>query len=102
MRAGRFAVVVSLAVCALVFVPGAAQACPMCSETIAGETHLPRAYMYSILFMMSMPAIVFSGICVCIYRTVKNRPHMAPQAAVSETRDGLPENSPVPELAGNV
>jgi hypothetical protein len=46
---------------------GDLRACPMCAESVAGETvmadgspqpNLPRAYMWSILFMLTMPALV--------------------------------------------
>ncbi len=46
---------------------GTANACPMCNQSIAGQDHLPHAYMYSILFMLSMPAVVFAGIGGTIY-----------------------------------
>jgi hypothetical protein len=45
----------------------AAQACPLCSQSIAEEDALPHAYMYSILFMLGMPAVVFTGIGSAIY-----------------------------------
>jgi hypothetical protein len=55
-----------------------AVACPMCgqaNETSAGttaeEAARPKAYMYSILFMLSMPALIFGGFGVVIYRTVR-------------------------------
>jgi hypothetical protein len=44
-----------------------AQACPLCSQSIAEEDALPHAYMYSILFMLAMPAVVFTGIGSVIY-----------------------------------
>jgi hypothetical protein len=56
-----------------------AQACPMCSETIAGQDALPRAYMFSILFMLAMPATVFSGFGLTIYLKIRN--HAAQQQA---------------------
>ncbi len=39
----------------------------MCSQSIAEEDSLPHAYMYSILFMLAMPAVVFTGIGSVIY-----------------------------------
>ena len=44
-----------------------ASACPMCNQSIAGQDQLPHAYMYSILFMLGMPATVFVGIGGAIY-----------------------------------
>jgi hypothetical protein len=39
----------------------------MCSQSIAEEELLPHAYMYSILFMLTMPAAVFTGFGTMIY-----------------------------------
>ena len=44
-----------------------AHACPMCSQSIAEEDLLPHAYMYSILFMLGMPVVVFGGIGTAIF-----------------------------------
>ena len=73
--------VVSLALCLCVV--SAAQACPMCAESVAADDHLPKAYMYSILFMLAMPAAVFSGVGTAIYLTI--RKHQAAQAEPAET-----------------
>lgn len=104
MRAGRVAIWLGLACFAVAAFQNVAQACPMCAETIAGQDALPRAYMYSILFMMSMPAIVFLGICVCIYRSASKRPQIAPQAALPAGAENPDQDSVtrVPELAGQV
>lgn len=45
-----------------------ATACPMCAEANKQDEKRPKAYMYSILFMMSMPAIIFTGFGVGLYR----------------------------------
>ena len=39
-----------------------AQACPMCKTAIEEESNVPRAYMLSILFMLAMPATIFTGL----------------------------------------
>jgi hypothetical protein len=65
---------------------GTANACPMCNQSIAEENALPRAYMYSILFMLGMPATVFTGFGVLLYRQV--RAHDAAQAAL------IPDHAP--------
>lgn len=44
------------------------QACPMCAEANKTEKNRPKAYMYSILFMLSMPALIFTGFGVGFYR----------------------------------
>jgi hypothetical protein len=46
----------------------AAQACPMCAEANKVDDNRPKAYMYSILFMMSMPALIFTGFGIGFYR----------------------------------
>jgi hypothetical protein len=46
---------------------GVAQACPMCSQSIAEDDSLPKAFMYSIIFMLGMPATVLCGIGSVIY-----------------------------------
>lgn len=48
-----------------------AQACPMCKAATEDDADLPRAYMYSILFMLAVPATIFSGIGVSLYRLNK-------------------------------
>ncbi len=46
----------------------AAQACPGCKTANETETLRPTAYMYSILFMLGMPATVFTGFGIAFYR----------------------------------
>lgn len=52
----------------------AVHACPMCKvanecdENPAVRDARPRAYMYSILFMLSMPATLLSGFGIGFYR----------------------------------
>jgi len=53
-----------------------AVACPMCkaaneSETKAEENLKPKAYMYSILFMLAMPATLLTGFGIGFYRLAK-------------------------------
>ena len=46
-----------------------ALACPMCrSANESAEDPRPKAYMYSILFMLAMPAMLFTGFSVGFYR----------------------------------
>lgn len=51
-----------------------AEACPMCkyanenNQNSPMERARPRAYMYSILFMLSMPATIFAGYSISFYR----------------------------------
>ena len=57
-----------------------ADACPMCRDANETDNLLPRAYMYSIIFMISMPAMIFTGFSVAFYRLHK-------QAQLIEPRD---------------
>ena len=59
--------IVFAVVCGLTLFAAAAQACPLCSQAIVAEDSVPKAYMYSILFMLGMPATVFTGIGTCIF-----------------------------------
>lgn len=70
------------------FGAGIAEACPMCSQSIAGEDAIPRAYMYSILFMLGMPATVFTGFGIFVYRQV--RAHDAAQAVLLADNGSVP------------
>ena len=45
-----------------------AQACPSCKTANETDSRRPTAYMYSILFMMSMPAVVLTGFGIGFYR----------------------------------
>ena len=49
----------------------AAQACPMCAEANATDENRPKAYMYSILFMLAMPATLLTGFGIGFYRLAK-------------------------------
>ena len=61
----------SLAVGPLVDV---AEACPMCKAANEANDALPRAYMYSILFMLAVPASVLTGFGIGFYRLSKQQP----------------------------
>ena len=50
----------------------AAWACPNCKLANESDSNRPAAYMYSILFMIGMPAMIFTGFGVSFYRMVKN------------------------------
>lgn len=50
-----------------------ADACPMCRTANETDDNLPRAYMYSILFMLFMPAMIFTGFGVMFYRLSKQQ-----------------------------
>ena len=64
--------------------PAAAQACPMCNQSIAEEDLAPHAFMYSIIFMLSMPATVFTGIGTAIYLKFRNNGAAEPNRAAGD------------------
>ena len=45
-----------------------ARACPMCKAAITADDRRPQAFMYSILFMLAMPATIFTGFSIGFYR----------------------------------
>lgn len=50
--------------------PGASEAtaCPNCKAANETDSLKPRAYMYSILFMIGMPATIFTGFSISFWR----------------------------------
>jgi hypothetical protein len=45
-----------------------ATACPSCKNANETDSRRPTAYMYSILFMLGMPATIFSCFGIAFYR----------------------------------
>ena len=72
-----------------------ASACPNCKLANETESSRPRAYMYSILFMIGMPATIFTGFGVSFYRMVKKAQLDADDAS-EESAPG--EDQPAPQL----
>lgn len=62
---------------------GDAYACPSCKAANETDKHLPLAYQTSILFMLSVPLMIFSGFGIGLYRLNK-----AQEAAVAEFENG--------------
>lgn len=75
MRRGLKSLVMSLAMLAaagvLPVTGNEASACPSCKAANETDARRPRAYMYSILFMLGMPATVFAGFGFSFYRMAK-------------------------------
>ena len=73
-------------------------ACPMCkyaNESLQpGEDSnpRPRAYMYSILFMLAVPASIFTGFSAGFYRLWKKQQELD-AAATASAVDEFPESS---------
>ena len=53
---------------------GVASACPTCKDSLAHDpasANLARGYAYSILFMLSMPPLIFGGLAAYFYWEVR-------------------------------
>lgn len=57
-----------------------ATACPNCKAANETDDLKPKAYMYSILFMIGMPATIFTGFSVSFWRMSRK----AQQQALAE------------------
>ena len=65
-------------------------ACPNCKNANETDDRKPKAYMYSILFMLAMPATVFSGFAFSFYRLSKKQQAMqAAELAGMMPEDGV-------------
>jgi hypothetical protein len=62
-------------------------ACPTCKEQLAHDpasANLARGFAYSIIFMLSMPPLIFSSLCAYFYWEVrKAKARHAAQAALA-------------------
>lgn len=93
-RSRLFALLLTLAMGAAYASPAAA--CPTCGEankTAEGgpgsddPNMRPRAYMYSILFMMGMPPLIFGGFGFAFYRMAKAAQVNADEQALDSQSD---------------
>lgn len=76
----------ALLICLGVFSPmtSTAAACPNCKLANETDDRRPKAYMYSILFMIGMPATIFTGFGLSFYRMARN------ERMVNDEGDGAP------------
>jgi hypothetical protein len=68
------AVLSLLAIAALAAWPALAEACPTCKDSLAHDpaaAGMVRGYAYSILFMLSMPPLIFGSLCAYFYWEVR-------------------------------
>jgi hypothetical protein len=72
-------------------------ACPGCKNANETDSLRPRAYMYSILFMLAMPATVFAGFGLAFYRLSKRAELEQLQALQAEMQS---TETPHEELPG--
>jgi heme/copper-type cytochrome/quinol oxidase subunit 2 len=69
---------------------GIAAACPTCKDSLAQDpatANLARGYAYSILFMLSMPPLIFGGLSLYFYWEVRKA--RARAAAEKQSADHL-------------
>jgi hypothetical protein len=63
---------VTVAVIVVLCLQATAFACPTCKDSLAeGQVNLVRGYFWSILFMMSMPFLIFAGLSGYFYLLVR-------------------------------
>ena len=63
------------------------QACPGCKTANETDNLRPQAYMYSILFMLGMPATVFAGFGIAFYR-LSRRAALEQQELMQDSENG--------------
>lgn len=78
----RFAFSKFAALVVTIAIHSSAWACPMCSTAVQeGQNQaLPEAFYYSILFMLSMPFLLFAGFSAAFYRMAKMNASTTPDA----------------------
>ena len=103
-RFGRLNVLRAVACCAAVAVvlllAGVAAACPTCKENLAHDpasANLARGFYYSILFMLSMPFLIFGGLSAYFYWEVRKA--RARQAAAQAMPESAASELAEPKLA---
>lgn len=81
---------------------GTASACPTCKDGMAGDpaySSMVNGYFWSILFMMSMPFLVFGGVAAYFYYEVRRARARQAAAARSSSNKEPADASSKPEIA---
>jgi len=63
-----------VAIALVVLLSSAALACPTCKDQLAHDpesVNIARGYAYSIVFMISMPPLIFGSLCAYFYWEVR-------------------------------
>ena len=63
-------------------------ACPFCGEANATDQKRSDAYQLSILFMLAMPALIFSGFAYGFYRLSRGAAHVT-EASLAESAESV-------------
>ena len=79
-----------LALAVVLVIAGVATACPTCKDQLAADPaahNIARGYFWSILFMLSMPILIFTGLGSYFYWEIRRAYALeALHAAVAETQ----------------
>jgi hypothetical protein len=74
IRLLRAVLLAGLAIALVALLSGPALACPTCKDQLAHDpdsANLARGFYYSILFMLSMPPLIFSSLAAYFYWEVR-------------------------------
>ena len=85
-----------------VFLVSTAAACPTCKDGMAGDpaySNMVNGYFWSILFMMSMPFLVFGGVSAYFYYEVCRARARQAAAATVAAAEARRETTASPEIA---
>ncbi len=80
---------IAVLLCLTLLSVSGATACPMCKAALAaqeGSGNLVQGFMWSIIFMLSMPFTILGTFCGCMYLAVRRA--KATQAAQLAAADG--------------
>ena len=81
---------IALVVALLLVIADSALACPTCKENLAGDpeaANIVRGYFFSILFMLSMPPLILSGLSLYFYYEVRKARALQAKAAAEGQLD---------------
>ena len=84
---------IGIALVALVAFAQVAWACPTCKDSLEQDpasANLVRGYAYSILFMLSMPPLIFCGLSAYFYWEVRKAKLRQAQSTLETALRGAP------------
>jgi hypothetical protein len=85
LKLRRWLLVVAISFC----LASACQACPTCKQGIAegtNQANMLRGYFWSILFMMSMPFLIFGGLGTYFYYQVRQARALQAAAGAAQAK----------------
>lgn len=93
----RFLLIAALAMVLTVSAPvaGTALACPMCKAANEEDDAKPQAYMYSILFMLTVPATLVSGVTFSLFKMSRNEADALREAGLSDNSSDGDSDEPL-------